>query len=397
LTGTTNGLIEKVLYSFAGGTDGSSPVDVLVRDSSGNLYGTTFSGGSSKAGTIFKLDPTGKESLLYTFTGKTDGGSPSAGLVRDAAGNLYGATDYGGNTTACTNGCGVVFELSATGTYSVLHSFAGAPTDGALPRGLIRDSQGNLYGTTYEGGDVTGNCGKPGCGVIFELNTAGIETILYNFAGYPSDASGPEGVLARDTSGNLYGVASGGTVCNTCGTVFKLDTTGTESLLYSFTGAADGGNPHGGVVLDSSGNLYGTAYSGGSFTGTLCATSGCGVVFKVPPSGTESVLYSFTGAADGANPRDILIRDASGNLYGTTFYGGSFTGSQCSTNGCGVAFKVAVGGKETVLHTFAGGTDGASPRAGLIRDSSGNVYGTTEYGGASAKGTVFEINHVIAP
>ncbi|HEY6291307.1 MAG TPA: choice-of-anchor tandem repeat GloVer-containing protein [Terriglobia bacterium] len=390
LAGTTEVLSEKVLYSFAGEPDGASPVAPLVRDSSGNLYGTTYYGGASNLGAVFKLDTTGTETVLYSFPGGVDGERPSAGLVRDAAGNLYGTTDSGGNT-ACANGCGVVYELSATGTYSVLHSFAGYPTDGALPRGLIRDSQGNLYGGTYQGGDVTGNCGKLGCGVIFELNKAGTETILYNLQGYPVDGSGPEGVLTTDASGNFYGLASsGGTVCKTCGAVYELDTAGKETVLYSFSGKSDGSVPHGGLVLDSSDNLYGTTYSGGSFSGSLCSTSGCGVVFEVTPSGTETVLYTFTGGADGANPRAYVLRDPSGNLYGTTFNGGSFSGSQCSTSGCGVVFRVAPAGKEIVLHTFAG-SDGANPRAGLVGNPLGNVYGTTEHGGADSKGTVFEV------
>jgi uncharacterized repeat protein (TIGR03803 family) len=298
---------EKVLYSFAGQPDGSSPVAPLVRDSSGNLYGTTYYGGTANFGTIFKVSTTGQETVLYNFPGGADGERPSAGLVRDPAGNLYGTTDYGGST-ACASGCGVVYELSATGTYSVLHTFTGYPADGALPRGLIRNSQGNLYGTTYEGGDNTGNCGKLGCGVVFELDTAGTETILYNFEGYPVDGSGPEGVLTTDASGNFYGLASsGGTACKTCGAVYELDTAGTETVLYSFSGKADGSVPHGGLVLDAADNLYGATYSGGSFTGSLCSTSGCGVVFKVTPSGTETVLYTFTGAADGANPRAYVL------------------------------------------------------------------------------------------
>jgi len=386
-------LSEKVLYSFGGKPDGSSPVSPLVRDSAGDLYGTTYYGGASNLGAMFKLDTTGKETVLYSFPGGADGERPSAGLVRDAAGNLYGTADYGGNT-ACASGCGVVFKLDTASNYTVLHSFAGYPTDGALPRGLIRDGRGNLYGTTYQGG--TGSCGKVGCGVIFKLDTAGTETILYNFAGFPSDGAGPEGVLTVDASGNFYGLtSSGGTLCSTCGTVYELDTAGKETVLYSFGGGADGSVPHGGLLRDSSGNLYGTAYSGGSFSGSLCSTAGCGVVFRVAPSGTETVLYTFTGGADGANPRAYLLRDSSGNFYGTTFYGGSFSGSQCSTSGCGVVFRVALAGKEIVLHSFTGGADGANPRAGLIRDSSGNVYGTAEHGGASSKGTVFEVNHAI--
>lgn len=275
----------KVLYNFTGAPgDGAYPYAGLIEDTQGNLYGTTSAGGAFNAGAVFKLDKAGVETLLYSFTGGADGGTPYGGLLRNSAGTIIGTTSEGGITTGnCfPNGCGVVFQLSSSGRQVVLYSFSGTP-DGANPYdSLVADSADNLYGTTYNGG--TGPCNS-GCGTVFKLQPVSkTETVLYSFAGYPVDGAYPYAGLYRDSSGNLYGTTVyGGTSDN--GSVFEVNTAGTESLLYSFTGGTDGGLPHGGLVSDTKGNLYGTTYGGGVKNAT-CGGSpkdSCGVVFKLVP------------------------------------------------------------------------------------------------------------------
>ena len=361
-----------VLYAFKGLEDGSFLYAGLVRDAAGNLYGTTTAGGTSGMGTVFKLDTAGTKTVLHSFTGPPlDGQYPGADLVRDAAGNLCGTTFYGGASYH-----GTVFKVDPTGAETVLHSFTGDP-DGSDPSaGMIRDGAGNLYGTTYEGG----NFGK---GTVFKLDTAGLETVLYSFAG-PPDGQFPNARLVRDAAGNLYGTTEigGDLQCNSqngCGTVFKLDTTGAETVLHRFTGTpTDGSYPEGGVVRDAAGNLYGTTSYGDA--------SDLGTVFKLDNAGTETVLHSFTGGTtDGATPMVGLIPGAAGSLYGTTEVGGP--------SNFGTVFRVTTSGTETILHSFVkGGTDGKKPRGGLIRDPAGNLYGTTSSGGRYNKGTVFKLS-----
>jgi uncharacterized repeat protein (TIGR03803 family) len=360
----------KVLHKFTGPpADAAHSGASLIRDPQGNLYGTTEGGGVYGIGAVFKLGSNGTETLLYSFTGEADGGTPVAGLVRDAEGNLYGTTAAGG-IDACSpnNYCGVVFKLDTTGTETVLYRFTGG-VDGAVPYGgLVRDSVGNLYGTTYRGG-------ASDAGVVFKLDTSGQETVLYAFTG-GTDGGFPMAGLLRDSGGNLYGTTAGGAGP---GGVFKLDTAGKETVLYSFSGGADGSLPYGGLVRDSLGNLYGTTMQGGLTTG---GSPGGGVVFKVDSAGNETVIYAFTGSRDGFAPYAGVVRDPAGNLYGTTYYGGD--------QGRGVVFKVDPAGTETVLHTF-GGADGATSVAGLILDSKGNLYGTTQFGGTARNGVVFKI------
>src|SRR5438132_6801234 len=296
-----------------------------------------------------------KYQVLYTFAGQADGGVPVARLVRDSAGNLYGTTEYRG-----TSDWGVVFRLDASDKESVLHSFTGG-ADGATPRaGLVLDSAGNLYGTALQGGPP---CGGFTCGVVFTIDSSGSETVLHGFTG--TDGANPEAGVLRDSAGNLYGTTSafGTTSAGSSGygTVFKLDSNNKETTLYTFTGAADGGQPMAGLVSDSAGNLYGTTQGGGDFS--ACITDGCGVVFKLDPTnGKETVLYTFTGGGDGRYPSGDLIQDSAGNLYGTTYAGGASCIS--SGIGCGVVFKLdPTTGKETVLYTFTGGADGAAPGA----------------------------------
>jgi len=338
------------------------------------------------------------EKVLFNFNG-TDGYQPMYGLIFDAAGNLYG-TAFGGGDPSCgdPNGCGTVFQLTpAPGggwTETVLHSFKGYPTDGSYPyAGVIFDAAGNLYGTTGGGGTY-------GVGTVFELSPAAgggwTETVLHSFNG--SDGHGPEAGLIFDAAGKLYGTTAWGgtgTDClNTgCGTVFKLTPVAgggwTETVLHSFSNT-DGALPFAGLIFDAAGNLYGTTQQGGSY--------GFGTVFELTPTAgggwTETVLFSFNGnwsGRDGGLPEAGLIFDAAGNLYGTTGAGGTYA--------YGTAFELtptAGGGwTETVLHSFNNnGTDGESPLAGLIFDAAGNLYGTTGGGGTYGLGMVFELTPI---
>jgi hypothetical protein len=376
-----------VLYSFTGsGGDGANPYAGLIMDASGNLYGTT--GGGGNGGTVFELvnsSGTYSEIVLYSFTGSGgDGANPAGGLLMDASGNLYGTTVRGGNINAnCQDGgCGTVFELvNSSGAYRerVLYSFTGSGGDGANPEaGLIMDASGNLYGTTAAGG----------YGTVFELvNSSGTysEKVLYSFTG-GSDGAVPLGGVIMDGSGNLYGTTEeGGT--NGWGAVFELvNSSGnySETVLWSSTRSGGESPYRAGVIMDTSGNLYGTTGGGGN---------GYGTVFELVNSSgnyTENVLYSFTNSGgDGANPEAGLIMDALGNLYSTTFYGG--------TSGNGTVFELfnSSGTYNETLYSFNGppccGGDGANPGAGLIMDASGNLYGTTLYGGTYGYGTVFQL------
>jgi uncharacterized repeat protein (TIGR03803 family) len=350
-----------VFHDFTGPTsDGATPDAPLLRDVAGNLYGTTLLGGvSSSYGTVFKIDTSGKETVLYNFTGGADGGYPYGGLVQDSTGNLYGTTAAGGST-----GNGTVFKLDTSNVETVLHSFSGP--DGAYPvGGLVRDSSGNFYGTTEIGG-------SGGNGTVFKLDPTNTLTTLYNFTGgsdggYPLDET-----LIIDGSGNLYGTTNlGGSTGN--GTVFKLDTSNVETVLHSFAGGStDGCHAYGDAAMDASGNLYGTTRD--------CGSGNAGIVWKVDTTGTEVVLYNFSGGADGGSPLAGVILDRSGNLYGVTLGGGA--------GNAGTLFQVS-GTTETVLRSFSPSTDGANPIGGLIFDADGNIYGTANNGGSSNYGTVW--------
>lgn len=361
----------RVLYSFTGGTDGASPSAGLVRDTAGNLYGTAAAGGDPGCvcGTVFKLDETGKETVLHTFTAGSDGANPEAGLVRDAAGTLYGTT-YAGGSNGCNYylGCGTAFKVEPAGKETVLYAFPGAGEAG-FPPGLssVLDAAGNLYGTTGAGGTFDS-------GAVFEVDTPGTETVLYSFTG-GTDGGFPAAGLIMDPAGNLYGTTSydGGASCQ-CGTVFKVDTAGTETVLYSFTGGTDGSGPYAALIRDMAGNLYGTTFAGGA--------ANVGTVFKLDKTGKEAVVHSFTGGVDGSYPFAGLVRDAAGNLYGTASSGGAY--------GHGTVFKLGTTGTETVLHSFSG-KDGAGPEGGLLMDAKGDLYSTTTGGGAYGYGVVFGI------
>jgi uncharacterized repeat protein (TIGR03803 family) len=361
-----------VLHVFTGKpADGFEPLAGVALDAFGNLYGATVGGGSRDRGTVFKVDTTGKETVLHSFPTKNgDGVDPFAGVVLDVQGNVYGTTRVGGIKM------GTVFKVDTTGKETILHTFTGtANGDGANPRAVLTlDAQGNIYGTTYVGG-------AKNAGTVFKLDTAGVETILHSFT--QKDGRNPLGSLVFDAQGNLYGTTFAGGAKNT-GTVFKLDTTGKETVLHSFVEpGGDGAFPLGDLAIDAQGNLYGTTISGGD----PACYQGCGTVFKVDPTGQETVLYRFAGDAGGSTTPTGVIVDAQGNLYGTTNLGGA--------HGIGSVYKLDAVGNFTVLHSFDG-NDGAFAE-GVVLDGHGNLYGVAGQGGgiscevSPGCGTVFKL------
>ena len=356
-----------ILHSFPCGdaSDGTSPTSSLVSDSAGNLYGTTSSGGSFESGTVFKLSPDGTETVLYSFTSTFDGQYPKGNIVRDSDGNLYGTTAGNGHAS------GTVFKLTPDGSLTVLHTFH-LPPDGSLPySGLVQGKQGDLYGATYAGGEFSE-------GTIFRVSTAGDQyTVLHSFKN--DDGTRPDAPLVTDSAGNLYGAASrGGTSFD--GTIFELDAADTFSVLHSFAGPDEGDTPLG-ITRDSAGNIYGVTANGGQLH-----CYGCGSVFKIDPAGNETILYNFKGDRDGAEPSAPLVEDASGNLYGITSLGGS---TRCDyIYGCGTLFQVTQAGRKRTLHIFTG-PDGYDPAEPLLLDH-GSLYGTTVSGGELGCGTIFQ-------
>ena len=297
---------ERVLYTFdlITATGYGQPTGNVIRDSAGNFYGTTFIGQAAVGygfGVVYKVNTSGHATLLHNFTNGDDGGNPYGGVILDAKGNVYGTASGGG-----ASGSGVVFKIDTSGKETVLYTFTGG-TDGGFPYGsLISDAAGNFYGTTNGGG-------AGGAGVVFKLDKSGNETVLYSFSG-GADGGYPLAGLIRDADGNFYGTTNGGGA-SSAGVVFKLDTSGNETVLHTFTGGADGGYPLWVVLArDSGGDLYGTTAGGG--------TANEGVVFKVDNSGNESVLHSFTGGVDGGSPYTGVILGPEKQLYGVTAFGG---------------------------------------------------------------------------
>ncbi|HXZ40277.1 MAG TPA: choice-of-anchor tandem repeat GloVer-containing protein [Terriglobales bacterium] len=384
---------EKVLYSFSNyGPNG--PLGGLILDNAGNLYGTA----SYYYGAVFELSPAPggawTEQTLYEFTGG-DGFAPSAALVFDNAGNLYGTTLIGGGTGCGNVGCGTVFELSPVSaggwTEAVLYRFTGGSDGGRPSAPLILDAQGNVYGTTTQGGDMS--CGNgSGCGTVFELSPGlggWTQSVLYAFAG-GQDGSNPYTGVIFDKSGNLYGTTAGTGSNKEYGTVFKLTASGhgpwKQSVLHRFKGGRDGAGPIGeGLIWDAEGNLYGTTGGGES-------PADNGTVFemrKTKAGWTERVLYRFAGGSDGAFPQGVTFGKP-GHLYGTTLFGGP---GHCF-GGCGTVFRLVRCGNswtETVAHDFEQGGDGQNPAAGLVHGKQDEFFGTTPWGGANGVGSVFEV------
>jgi len=379
------------------------------------LYGATSGGGTAGYGTIFELSPSGfgwTESVLYNFQGGTDGYDPNYAVSLDAEGNIWGMTDQGGDETNCAGfGCGTIFELTPNGSggwnKTTVYTFTG-PTDGKQPySNLLFDAKGNFYGLTNGGGTGTG-CGSYGCGTAFEMSpstTGWTFTVLHTFSG-GSDGAYPNGNLVFDAAGDIYGAASNGgsttsSYCASnsgCGTIFRFSPAynGRQfRVLYAFTGPT--GFPLGSLAIDHSGNLYGSTYGGTSQT--CRQTSGCGVVFQLSPTTQRqwklTVLHSFSGnlSSDQYDPNPVIV-DASGNVFGTTQSGGY-------PNLAGTAFELSPTTTPpwayTRLFKFAG-TSGDTPYENLIEDASGNLYGTTYYGGNGAAcssfgcGAVFELS-----
>jgi uncharacterized repeat protein (TIGR03803 family) len=373
-----------VIYSFAGGEDGEYADTDLVRDAAGNLYGTTVQGGTSASGTVWELSPSNgswTHSVLYSFSGGTDGGEPYKGVTLDGQGNIFGTAVTGGSG-GCEGGCGVVYELTNSGstwTQTVIHAFTGSD-DGAGPgAGLSIDSNGDVYGTTPTGGTY-------GAGTIFRLHRGKGDQwklkVLHAFTGGSDGIGGSAGRLVLSGT-HVYGTATAGGD-NSQGAAFELTQKQSGRWkfmpIYQFTGQPDAGFPYGGLALDISGNLYGTTYYGGA--------SGMGSVYRLArKSGawSEKLLYSFKGGSDGGAPLGNVVIDATGNLFGTTSGGGSA--------GDGVIFELSPSGgkwKETVGHAFQGPPDGALAYNGMVGDGAGNYYGATTRGGASDEGALYE-------
>ena len=337
--------------------------------------------------------------VLYNFTGGQDGAEPFAGLVMDNTGNLYGTAEYGGQTGGTCGdhyGCGTVFKLShKSGGWQLttLYSFGGG-TDGSSPLSIITGPNGGLYGTTVSGGVQGAGCGDFGCGTVFSLRPYPTacktalcgwqETVLYGFKGGSDGANPGLGTLIFDKVGNIYGTTGQAGLYN-FGTVYELTPSNggfTESVLYAFSYGNDGGAPASGVILDESGNLYGTAGLG---------LYNAGVVYELSPSGfgwSENVLYAFNPQTDGVDPVGGLISDQSGNLYGTTIEGGPGNGGtiyQLSPSNGGWIFNLLYSFNYSQQYT------GPGPTASLVMDAAGNLYGTTYYDGAHGLGSVFKL------
>jgi len=365
--------------------DGNIPYSDLIKDASGNLYGTTLSGGAHNLGTVYRLTPTSNggwnETLLYSFSGGADGGSPHSPLFRDSAGNLYGTTVTGGiDAKNCTStvqgsGCGVVFKLSPTQnppwTETVVYTFTGGQDGGNPYAGLVRDQSGNLYGTA-----VTGGSG--GHGTVYRLTPTANgwqQKTLHSFAG-SSDGNEPYAPVVLDARGNLYGTTYVGGAAG-YGVVYRLSRRQSgfwvEKILHTFEGqsANDGAQTFSGVVLDKNGNIFGTTLGGGKFA--------YGTVFELTAANNfaSTILHSFNlNGRDGTLPNGVIF-DQSGNLWGTTQGAGE-------NDGNGTIFKLTPGSNgwtETVMFTFQGSKDGTYPNDTLLMDAAGNFYGTTIWGG----------------
>ena len=323
--------IETILYVFTGGTDGSDAQGAVAIDSAGNVYGTTVGGGASNFGTVYKVSSDGTGTVLHSFAGGSDGSAPTGGITRDKVGNLYGTIGYGG-----TSNLGYVFKIDTAGVLTTLHSFNGG-SDGQYPYATVTvDAQGNLYGTTTSGG-AGKDCGKSGCGTVYRISAAGVEKVLYRFNYSASDGIDPIGTVVRDSKGNLYGTTTMGGLYGK-GTVYEISPLGKETILHHFAGgAADGGDSWATLALGRSGLLYGTTANGG---GTGCSGGGgCGTVFQIDMAGNETILYRFMDGTDGANPLAGVVRDSTGNLYGTNTQGGDLS---CAPEypGCGTVYKI---------------------------------------------------------
>jgi uncharacterized repeat protein (TIGR03803 family) len=396
-------ILETVLHAFNfgvnGSTDGADVEAPLIQGSDGNLYGTTYSGGThvlptgGGGGTVFKVTPSGEKTTLHSFgASATDGENPYAPLVEGADGNFYGTASSGG-AKGFANGSGAVFKVSKAGQESVIYSFNPEIGDGYIlfTNGLVVGPDGDFYGLTTSGGGYL-PCGS---GTVYRVTAAGKETVLYCFGtNGSSDGDGPYGNLVAAADGNFYGTTSVGGMYGH-GTVFKITPAGQETVLHSFTGcesghgcgiaaSTDGARPLAGLIQASDGNLYGTTQAGGVNQG--------GTVFKVTLGGEETVLHSFDAlinvSPDGSSPTASLVQASDGNLYGSTPEGGIY--------GNGTIFEITLSGTETVIFAFDG-TNGSVPQAAVIEGKNTDLYGTTSGGGVGGGGVVFKLTGVIVP
>jgi uncharacterized repeat protein (TIGR03803 family) len=365
------------LHSF-GGTDGNLPAAAPVQGPDGNFYGTTSGGGTntgvycpSGCGTVFKINPSGKLTTLYSFCaqpGCADGDGPIGGLVLGLDGNFYGTTGYGGANYSCSGGCGTVFKITSTGVVTTLHSFEGSPNDGGNSfAALVLGADGSFYGTTNMGGSNNS-------GTVFRVTPGGTLTLLHSFDSSDGAYVGSPLILGID--GNFYGTAYGGGAA-ACGTVFRINPSGLLTVLHSFSGT-DGKGPSGALVQGANGNFYGTTYYGGG--------NNTGTAFEITPAGALTTLYVFNGI-EGASPSGALVQATDANLYGTTQFGGTVSS--------GTVFKITAQGALLTLHSFDT-NDGSQP-AGLIQATTGNFYGATRDGGTNSDGTVFALSVGLGP
>jgi uncharacterized repeat protein (TIGR03803 family) len=369
-----------VIYSFTGGSDGGYPLAGFVIGPKGELFGTASVGGSFQAGVVFKISETGGEKVLYSFTGGVDGANPNSSLIFDASGDLYGTTYAGG-----AYGAGTVFEVTQAGEETVLYNFTGG-ADGANPMSkLIFDTAGNLYGTTSAGGAYGG-------GTVFEVVKGGTEAVLHSFGNGTDGANLVAGVTLLENVDKvvtaIFGATSAGGT-NGDGTVFVLRPSQSgwkESVLHNFENQSDGGTPYAGLVFDHSGNLYGTTTAGGG--GNDNSNDGGGTVFELTYSNDEwnfSVLDGLSGSGVSGTYRNVIL-DASGNIYATTHCDGEY--------GSGTVYELTPSGGTwtyNALYAFTGGDDGLYSYSNLVFDAQGNLYGTTKAGGTAGYGVVFKV------
>jgi uncharacterized repeat protein (TIGR03803 family) len=413
------------LHSFASEADGANPLAGLIQGTDGNFYGTTFEGGSHDGGTVFQISPSGAFTNIYSFKGEADGADPLAPLVQGTDGELYGTTYSGGNTSLNDGyGYGAIFKITTGGAITPLYGFTDG-SDGESPySGLVQGIDGSFYGTAIHG--------TTGYGAIFQITPSGGFNVLYDFGG--DDGAGPMGTLIQASDTNLYGTTLGGG-SNDAGTIFEITTNGAFMSLYSFdntsSAIAPSSGPFAGLIQGTNGNLYGVTLGGGDGSGTmftattngdvttLCSfpggggdgaypraalladgngllygtadeggTNGDGAVFQISTNGVLWPVYSFTNWTDGANPQTALVRDSSGNLWGTT---GNYSPlAKTGAAAYGTVFKMTTNGVLTTVYAFKDGSDGGSPHAGVIEGADGNFYGTSEMGG-SGYGTIFRI------
>jgi uncharacterized repeat protein (TIGR03803 family) len=377
------------LFKFDG-TDGSSPYAALVQGTDGKLYGTTSQGGTIGGkcgnlgcGTVFKITTSGTLQSLHSFHDNLpDGYFPIAGLVQGTDGKFYGTAQNGGANNDCDGGlgCGTVFSITADGTLTTLHGFDG--TDGDFPTGtMVQGTDGKFYGTTVDGGACSN-------GTVFSITADGALTTLHSFG--HNDGSGPYGGMVQGTDGKFYGTTDQGGA-NNGGTVFKITASGTLTTLLNFAGFKDGQDPEGGLIQGTNGEFYGTTPNGGELGG--------GTVFSVTVSTTLAALGDFDGT-DGSGPFAGLVQGTDGNFYGTTEYGGDGDGSD------GTVLKITPTGVLTSLYSFCSlphCPDGIGPLGGLVQDTDGSLYGTTEYGGTGNDnwpvgcGTIFRLSVGLGP